>query len=62
MNALGMNTFLSHINKILNNSLIYSANVRRLREFRDKVESNVRVFENLGVSYEQFGLLLIAII
>ena len=50
---------LSHMNKILNISLVYSPNVRSLRDLYDNVEINVRVLENLGVSYEQFGSLLI---
>ena len=50
------------MNKILNISLVYSLNVRSLRELYNKVESNVRVFENLGVRYEQFGSLLIPIL
>ena len=52
----------SHMNKILNISPVYSPNVRSLRELYDNVESNVRALENLGVSYEQFGSLLIPII
>ena len=52
----------SHMNKILNISSVYSANVRSLRELYDNVESNVWALENLGVSYEQFGSLLIPII
>ena len=52
----------SHVNKILNISSVYSPNVRRLRELYDKVESNVRALENLGVSYEQFGSLLVPLI
>ena len=53
---------LSHMTKILNISPVYSPNVRSLRELYDDVESNVRALENLGVSYEQFGPLLIPII
>ena len=53
---------LSHLNKILNISPVYSPNVRSLRELYDNVESNVRVLENLGVSFEQVGSLLIPII
>ena len=51
-----------HMNKILNISPVYSPNVRNLRKLYDNVESNVRALENLGVSYEQFGSLLIPII
>ena len=50
------------MNKILNISPAYSQNVRSHRELYDNVESNVRALENLGVSYEQFGSLLIPII
>ena len=51
------------MNNILNISPVYSPNFRSLRELYDNVESNVRALENLGVSYEQFGsLLLIPII
>ena len=50
------------MNKILNISPVYSPNVRSLRELYDNVESNVRAIENLGISYEQFGSLLISII
>ena len=53
---------LSHLNKILNISPVFSPNVRSLRELYDNIESNVRVLENLGVSYEQVGSLLIPII
>ena len=53
---------LSHMTKILNISPVYSPNVRSLRELYHDVESNVRALENLGVSYEQFGPLLIPII
>ena len=49
------------MDKILNISPVYSSNVRCLRELHDNVESNVRALENLGVSYEQFGSLLIPI-
>ena len=52
----------SHMNKILNINPVYSPNVRSLRELYDNVESNMRALENLGVSYEQFGSLLIRII
>ena len=52
----------SHMNKILNISLVYSPNVRNLRDLYYNVEINVRALENLGVSYEQFGSLLIPII
>ena len=52
----------NHMNKILKISPVYSSNVRSLRELYDNVESNVRTLENLGVSYEQFGSLLIPII
>ena len=52
----------NHMNNILNISPVYSPNVRSLRELYDNVESNVRALENLGVSYEQFGSLLIPII
>ena len=52
----------SHMNKILNISPVYSPNNRSLRELYDNVESNMRALENLGVSYEQFGSLLIRII
>ena len=51
----------SHMNKVLNISPVYSPNVRSLRELYDNVESNVRALENLGVSYDQFGSLLIPI-
>ena len=37
-------------------------NVRSLRELYDNVESNVWALENLGVSYERFGSLLIPMI
>ena len=52
----------NHMNKILNISPVYSPNVRSLGELYDNVESNVRALENLGVSYEQIGSLLIPII
>ena len=51
-----------HMNKILNISPVYSPNVRSLRELNDNVGSNVWALENLAVSYEQFGSLLIPII
>ena len=50
------------MNKILNISPVFSPNIRNLKELYDNVESNVQVLENLGVSYEQFGSLLIPII
>ena len=40
------------MNKILNISPVYSPNVRSLRE----------LYDNVGISYEQFGSLLISII
>ena len=52
----------SYMNKILNISPVYSPNVRCFRELYDNVESNVRALENLGVSYEQFGSILIPIV
>ena len=51
----------SYMNKILNISPVYLPNVRSFRELYDNVESNVRALENFGVSYEQFGSLLIPI-
>ena len=50
------------MNKILNISLVYSPNVRSLRQLQNNTESNVQAFENLDVSYEQFSSLLIHII
>ena len=50
------------MNKILNISPVYSPDVRNLRELYDNVECNVRALENPGVSYEQFGSLLIPMI
>ena len=50
------------MNKILNISPVFSPNIRNLKELYDNVESNVQALENLGVSYEQFGSLLIPII
>ena len=50
------------MNKILNISPVFSPNIRNLKELYDNVESNVEALENLGVSYEQFGSLLIPII
>ena len=52
----------SYMNKILNISPVYLPNVRSFRELYDNVESNVRALENFGVSYEQFGSLLIPIV
>ena len=52
----------SYMNKILNISPVYSPNVRSFRELYDNAESNVRALENFGVSYEQFGSLLIPIV
>ena len=52
----------SYMNKILNISPVYLPNVRSFRELYDNVESNVRALENFGVSYEQFGSLLILIV
>ena len=51
----------SYMNKILNISPVYLPNVRSFRELYGNVESNVRALENFGVSYEQFGSLLIPI-
>ena len=51
----------SYMNKILNISPVYLPNVRSFRELYDNVESNLRALENFGVSYEQFGSLLIPI-
>ena len=52
----------SYMNKILNISPVYLPNVRSFRELYDNVESNVRALENFGVSYEQFGSLLIPLV
>ena len=52
----------SYMNKILNISPVYLPNVRSFRELYGNVESNVRALENFGVSYEQFGSLLIPIV
>ena len=52
----------SYMNKILNISPVYLPNVRSFRELYDNVESNLRALENFGVSYEQFGSLLIPIV
>ena len=52
----------SYMNKILNISPVYLPNVRSFRELYDNVEINVRALENFGVSYEQFGSLLIPIV
>ena len=52
----------SYMNKILNISPVYLPNVRSFRELYDNVESNVQALENFGVSYEQFGSLLIPIV
>ena len=52
----------SYMNKILNISPVYLPNVRSFRELYDNVESNVRALEKFGVSYEQFGSLLIPIV
>ena len=52
----------SYMNKILNISPVYLPNVRSFRELYDNVESNVWALENFGVSYEQFGSLLIPIV
>ena len=52
----------SYMNKILNISPAYLPNVRSFRELYGNVESNVRALENFGVSYEQFGSLLIPIV
>ena len=53
---------LSYMNKILNINPVYLPNVRSFRELYDNAESNVQALENLGVSYEHLGSLLIPIV
>ena len=52
----------THMNKLINLERVTSCNVIQLRQLYDKIETNVRALNSVGIDAEHFGPLLIPIV
>ena len=51
-----------HMNNLIKLDEVNGANVKELRDLRDKIESNVRALKTVGIHQEQVRPLLIPIV
>ena len=56
------NIIFSHIEELLNISVLKQLRVSVLRELNDKLQAHVRCLEDLGITGEQYGVLLCPVI